>query len=105
MTIYAAIDTNVLVSSLITKNRSASTVRILDAVADGDIVPLYCAEILAEYHEVLRRPKFCFSEPAVRRLLDVIQRLGVSVDPTPTGEMLVDMDDLVFLRGRDGETG
>ena len=36
----AVIDTNVIVSALLTKNPQSPTARILDAVMDGEIVPL-----------------------------------------------------------------
>lgn len=44
--IYAVIDTNVFISALITKNREAATVKVLEAVLRGDIVPLYHKDIL-----------------------------------------------------------
>ena len=96
MKVYAAIDTNVLVSSLLTKNPDSPTARVVDAVASGVIIPLYNVDILAEYDEVLRRPKFPFTEGRVRKLIDMVQGFGVAVDPKPTGEILPDVDDLVF---------
>lgn len=47
--VYAVIDTNVFISALITKNSEASTVKVLEAVLKGDIVPLYHEDIIAEY--------------------------------------------------------
>lgn len=96
MKTYAVIDTNVLVSSLLTKRQDSPTSRVIDAVASGDIVPLYSDEILSEYEEVLRRPKFPFSTKAVRGLINMVRELGIRVEPSPTGEVLPDMDDLVF---------
>lgn len=96
MRVYAAIDTNVLVSSLLTKNPDSATVRVVDAIASGSIVPLYSEDILGEYEEVLRRPKFPFSEERVHGLINAIRRLGIAVNPAPSGEQLPDMDDLVF---------
>ncbi len=60
------------------------------------MIPLYNQEILDEYEEVLNRPKFSFSEEKVLRLLRMIRQFGLAVNPTPTGEILPDMDDLVF---------
>lgn len=56
--IYAVIDTNVFISALITKNSEAATVKVIEAVLRGDIIPLYHEDILAEYEEVLHRNKF-----------------------------------------------
>lgn len=41
MEYYVVIDTNVLLSALLSKNENAATVKILDAVFDGTIIPLY----------------------------------------------------------------
>ena len=96
MSVYAVLDTNVLVSSLLTKNRDSATSLVLDAVFTGNMIPLYNEEILTEYDDVLHRPKFPFSEERIERLLSALRQFGLSVDPTPTAEILPDMDDLVF---------
>lgn len=96
MKYYAVFDTNVLVSSFLTKNADSATVRVVDAIADEIIVPLYNAEILAEYDEVLHRDKFPFHEESITAALNVFRQFGVEVTPSPTGETLPDMDDLVF---------
>lgn len=41
MEYYAVIDTNVLLSALLSKNKDSATVRVLNAVFDGIIIPLY----------------------------------------------------------------
>ena len=50
--IYAVIDTNVLVSALFTSNVEAATVKVLDALLQEKIIPLYNEEIYDEYVEV-----------------------------------------------------
>lgn len=94
--VYAVIDTNVFISALITKNPEASTVKVLEAVLYGDIVPLYHDDILAEYDEVLHRKKFKIEDEVIMLLLDSIKKYGVEVFPQPTGEIFIDMDDLIF---------
>ena len=42
--VYAVIDTNVFISALVTKNAEAPTVKVLEAVLRGDIIPLYHEE-------------------------------------------------------------
>ena len=96
MIYYAVFDTNVLISSLLTKHAESATARVVDAIANGRIVPLYSEDILSEYDDVLHRAKFCFSERRIQALLTMIRQFGMAVDPLPTGEQLVDMDDLVF---------
>ena len=96
MKIYAVIDTNVIVSALISKNQNSPTIKILNAVFDGFITPLYHSDILAEYDDVLHRAKFKLNEATIDTVLRAFKQFGVEVLPKPTGEILVDMDDLIF---------
>ena len=96
MRCYAVIDTNVLVSSLLAKHSDSATLKVLDAVASGDIVPLYNQKILDEYDEVLHRKKFSFSEKRIRQILTMIRTFGIAVNARPRKESFVDADDLVF---------
>ncbi len=96
MKCYAVFDTNVLISSLLTKRTDSATARVVDAIPSGDIIPLYNQEILSEYNEVLHRKKFSFSKERIQKILLMIRQFGLAVNPSPTGEILVDMDDLVF---------
>lgn len=96
MTYYAVIDTNVFISALLSKDSDAATVKVLRAILDGRIVPLYHNEILAEYDEVLHREKFHFQEKSIQMVLTAVKHFGVEVFPQPTGEIFVDMDDLIF---------
>jgi len=96
MVYYAVIDTNVFISALLSKREDAATVKVLEAMFDGRIVPLYHEEIIAEYNEVLHRSKFHFREETIQLVLKAVKQYGVEVFPQPTGEILVDLDDLVF---------
>lgn len=96
MTYYAVIDTNVFISALLSKNSDSATVKVLRAIIDGRIVPLYHNEIMAEYDEVLHRGKFHFKEKSIQMVLTAVKEFGVEVFPQPTGEIFVDMDDLIF---------
>ena len=96
MRYYAVFDTNVLVSSLLTKKTGTATAKVVDAIAEQRIVPLYSEDILREYKEVLNRPKFPFSEERIEQILEMIRQFGAVVNPSPAGEILPDEDDLVF---------
>lgn len=96
MRYFAVIDTNVLVSALFSMHPDAATVQIIEKVYTGEIIPLYSNSILEEYEEVLCRPKFHFSVSMIRTLIASIKTNGISVEPSPTGIELPDMDDLVF---------
>ena len=62
MTYYAVFDTNVLVSSLLTKNEDAATAKVIYEIASKRIIPIYSKEIFEEYNEVLHRDKFPFTD-------------------------------------------
>ncbi len=96
MEYYAVIDTNVLLSALLSKNEDSATVRVLDAVFEGRIIPLYHQDILIEYSEVLHREKFHLQEEVIQTVLDAIKQYGIPVFPQPTRAVLIDIDDLIF---------
>ena len=93
---YAVIDTNVVLASLLSKHDDSATVMVMDEVTNGRIIPLYHEEILEEYEDVLHRSKFKIEDSKIRKALDSIIDNGIEVFPQPTGEILIDMDDLVF---------
>ena len=96
MQIYAVVDTNVIVSALITKNPQSPPNLVLREMLDGKIIPLYHADIIEEYREVLSRTKFHLKEETIQKVINSIISNGIEVNPTPTGEILIDMDDLIF---------
>lgn len=96
MKYYAVIDTNVLLLALLSKNTDSATVKVLDAVFDGTIIPLYHQAILYEYNEVFHREKFHLQEELIQTVLESIRQYGIEVFPQPTGAVLIDMDDLIF---------
>ena len=96
MTIHAVIDTNVLVSSMLTKNRNAATARLVDALIDNKFRPVYNKDIIEEYAEVLRRAEFNFDIDAVEGIIDVIRGNGLYADRTPTNDPVIDPKDIAF---------
>lgn len=96
MVYYAVIDTNVLVSALLTRHEDASPLQIVRRVFQGKIIALCHEEILREYSEVLRRPKFGFSEAMVTVLIEAIEKYGISVERLAVQEELPDPKDRVF---------
>lgn len=96
MICYAVIDTNVLVSALLSSHDNAATVQVVGKLFSGEVIPLFSEEILREYAEVLRRKKFGFSEETVGSLIYVIEKYGEMLVPTPTDVILPDMKDLPF---------
>ena len=94
---YVVIDTNVLVSALITRNENSPTVQILRFLAKGNIVPVYSDEIVKEYNEVLRRDKFKLPESIIINLLKDIMDNGLKVtELAEVHETMPDPKDVVF---------
>lgn len=89
------LDTNVLVSGLLSPFQAPG--RILDLVLAGEFTPAFDDRILAEYREVLTRPKFTFDGSAVDDLLLYFERAGVAVSALPWHVDLPDPDDGIFL--------
>ena len=95
-TIIAVIDTNVLVSGMISNNPSSPIVGVLKCVDNKTIVPLFCDEILHEYDIVLHRKKFNLPEDEINAVLDEIVALGLSSSRITSNEQFPDPKDVVF---------
>ena len=96
MKYYAVFDTNVLVSAMITSNSDSATVKVLELVATGRIIPLYNSEIITEYYEVFHRSKFNLRENDIANMLEMLVEQGISSHRVATSEQFVDVDDVVF---------
>jgi putative PIN family toxin of toxin-antitoxin system len=94
--IYAVIDTNVLVSALITHNPQAATSTVVGLMLQGTFTPLYDGDVIEEYREVLHRDKFKLLPGVVDSLISYIIELGVEMSRTAFPEPMPDEDDRVF---------
>lgn len=95
--IFAVIDTNVIVSSLLTKHPDSATAIVVSAAMDGRIVPLYNDAILEEYHEVLSRPRFGFPAERVNAVIHAIEVNGLDLESSTWPDSLPDESDRVFF--------
>lgn len=89
------LDTNVLVAGLLSPYGPCG--EIVRVVSSGELTLCFDARVLAEYAEVLRRPKFGFDEDKIAALLDYIEYRGQTVASSPLSESLPDPDDEPFL--------
>jgi putative PIN family toxin of toxin-antitoxin system len=92
--IRVVIDTNVLVSAL--WMRSGNPHKILDGVGRGEYMPCYDFRILAEYDDVLRRPKFMFPTRDVNGLIGRIKSKGFCTVAPHIDRIFVDDTDRAF---------
>lgn len=93
--IRAVIDTNVLVSALISP--SGNEALLLLAVKQGLVRPCFSPAVLKEYSEVLARPKFAFPADEIAALIDLVERHGDLVRPAPLSGISPDPKDDQFL--------
>lgn len=89
------VDTNVLISALITPFGNAA--RILDLVLSGELLLIFDDRIISEFRDVLLRPKFDFEKGDVEELLSFIEDEGIKVTAVPLNEKLIHEDDLPFI--------
>ena len=94
--IFAVIDTNVIVSALLTQNRESTTYQVVESVMNGVITPLFNSEIIDEYEEVLSRPKFGLSADKVRSFISMFRAHGLESARLHCDESFPDIDDAVF---------
>ena len=93
--IRAVIDTNVLVSAMISSAGNEAV--LLMAIAQGLVIPCFSAEVLVEYSEVLLRPRFGFPVNEVDALTDMFRSRGQCLDPVEVTRISPDPDDDKFI--------
>lgn len=94
--IYAVLDTNVIVSALLSRSADSTISKLIDHMIDGHLIPMYSQEIIDEYIEVLSRDKFHFQPDARNRLIARIMSKGMDSDRVPYEEKMPDENDRVF---------
>ena len=98
MRVHAVIDTNVLISSLITADFYSPTVSVIKEIRDGGIIPIYSDYLMAEYREVLSRSKFKIPEDVIERIIGLFIDRGVKFEPDEEFVMMPDPGDVpIFL--------
>jgi len=89
------LDTNVLVSSLLSSKGSPA--KILDLILDNQILVAYDDRVLGEYEDVLSRPELHINPSRALAVIDHIEVSGhyIEAEALPT-EGYTDLDDIVF---------
>ena len=93
--IRAVIDTNVLVSALISP--SGNEALLLLAISDGYLTPCFSPEMWAEYAGVLSRPKFAFTPDEITALMHLLQSHGEQIHAPALSGASPDPDDDKFI--------
>ncbi len=96
MKVFAVIDTNVIVSALLSRNGETPVVKVFQALMDKKITLLVNDEIISEYKNVLNRPKFRFPTKLISSILDEIIKNGINSQRIHSDEVFSDVKDIVF---------
>ncbi len=96
MKYYAVIDTNVLVSSMLTSNPNSTIAKIINYVRLGSIIPMFNDTILEEYQAVLCRDRFHFDKDRINELIELINNKGIHCGRKSVSDYFPDSDDIVF---------
>lgn len=88
-------DTNILVSSFISP--FGSPARVVDLLLTGTLTAVLDDRILAEYTQVLKRPRFEFNKNKVGYILDYLHAEGDFISPIPLRIAIPDNDDLMSI--------
>jgi putative PIN family toxin of toxin-antitoxin system len=94
--IYAVVDTNVLVSALLSRHADASTVKVVEAFQERKFKLLFNREIFSEYYNVLLRPRLKLPEEKVQKLISQIGSEGIASNRLHSDEHFPDPKDVVF---------
>ena len=97
MSVKAVIDTNVLVSSCLSKNPNSPTVRIANAILDEKFIPVYSQGMIDEYAEVLGRNYLNLQTTQIDEFIRHVKVSGEEVVPAESKENFPDPDDKVFF--------
>ena len=89
------LDTHVLVSAFLKPASDAA--RVLRLVLQGDLEIVFNEHILAEYMEVLSRPRFGLDQRKVRAVLEYLRSVGTVAPAVASSFRLPDPDDEPFL--------
>lgn len=96
MKYYAVIVTNVLVSAMLRWESVPGSVT--EETLTGRIIPLLNDEIIAEYRDVLNRPKFRFPADAVEVVINELIKRGIFLNGETVDEVIPDPKDAVFYQ-------
>lgn len=90
------IDTNVIVSALLSKYEDSATVKVLNLFYENKINLYYSTEIIKEYKDVLNRDAFKFDKKIIENILRLVSLRGIKIDPKKIELKTIDKKDQPF---------
>lgn len=92
--IYAVLDTNIIISSLIKQDSNPG--KVVEMALSGKIIPVLHEKIRDEYWKVCKRKKFNFPNDIVSRLIHRLTNRAIFLDRTNSVDRILDQKDIVF---------
>jgi len=93
--IRVVVDTNVIVSAVL--SRLGKPAQVLNSITDYDYIDMYySSEIIDDYSKVLSYERLNIDEGDKNRVIELIRRIGVCIDPTAGSMQLPDEADRKF---------
>lgn len=94
--LVVVVDTNVWVSAFLSPHGTPA--KLLHAFAQGMLQLIYCAEIEAEYRDVLYRPRLNISHELLAEFMEMLADSGYKVSPLDFDiKALPDLSDAPFI--------
>lgn len=90
------IDTNVIVSALLSKHEDSATTKVLNLFYENKINIYYSNEIFNEYDDVLRREVFKFESDIINNVLKLVKLRGTKIEPKKLEHIIQDEKDQPF---------
>ncbi|MDR1134413.1 MAG: putative toxin-antitoxin system toxin component, PIN family [Synergistaceae bacterium] len=92
--VRAVLDTNILVSALLSPRGNPAKIYRMFLT---EILKLaYSPKILAEYRDVLFRPRLRIAAEEAQKVLEAIREYGEKIEPIPSAHDMIDEDDRMF---------
>lgn len=94
---YAVVDTNILVSAALAKDRLQSVpYAVFQGASKHLFTPIVDENVVEEYYDVMSRSKFQWSVSYGQRFVDEILKYAINEPVVPTDFVLPDADDRIF---------
>jgi len=93
---YGMIDVRIYLMGLVSNDNNSNYVKILNAVRDGRVVPVYLEGDLNEYELLLRRDRFKIPETTVSSFLDCLRKNGTVATKDEANKIVVETNGFPF---------
>jgi len=93
--IKIVLDTNIIISAALSPNGNPA--KIIELIHNKNEVQIYYnADILAEYKDVLSRPRMNIADEIQTRIADAIINYGILIEPVKSSIAMPDESDRIF---------